>query len=282
LTRRVAIAALVVPALVLVAIAARSYQPLGGEPGGERAASTTFLDSLFTIVVVLAVLLALILIYVRVRLVPQLGRRDSSVYSSLLVFLLFMGLVVFVGYRGLLKLDRPRPNTPAGDVPFAGSQPVQPGQPVSEEELARPHVVWPLAVGIGGIIAAAIVIAVLAERRRNRRDAMTPEQLKELRDALDEAIEDLRRDPDPRRAVVAAYARMEQALTVYGLPRRPAEAPYEYLLRIGRELEAEEPVAALTELFEVAKFSEHSVDETMRGRAIDALTDVRREVRTAT
>ena len=51
---------------------------------------------------------------------------------------------------------------------------------------------------------------------------------------------------------------------------------------MGRELEAEEPVAALTELFEVAKFSEHSVDERMRGRAIDALTAVRREVRAAT
>ena len=56
-------------------------------------------------------------------------------------------------------------------------------------------------------------------------------------------------------------ARMEQALTVYGLPRKPAEAPYEYLHRVARELEAEGPVEALTELFEEAKFSEHSVDE---------------------
>ena len=151
----------------------------------------------------------------------------------------------------------------------------------SRSWIRSPRVVWPLAVGIGGVIAAAIVIAVILERRRDRPDALTPEQLQELRAALDEAIEDLRRDPDPRRAVVAAYARMEQALTVYGLPRKPAEAPYEYLRRVGRELEAEEPVAALTELFEVAKFSEHSVDETMRGRAIDALTAVRREVRTA-
>ena len=132
------------------------------------------------------------------------------------------------------------------------------------------------------MIAAAIVVAVLVERRRRRHlsDAPTPEQLDELAKALDEAIDDLRRDPDPRRAVIAAYARMEQALTAYGLPRRPAEAPYEYLHRVARELESEQPVAALTELFEVAKFSEHSVDETMRGRAIDALTAVRGEVRT--
>ena len=68
MTRRAAIAALTVPALVLVAIAARSYQPFGGEPGGERAASTAFLDSMFTIVLALGVVLALILLWVRIRM----------------------------------------------------------------------------------------------------------------------------------------------------------------------------------------------------------------------
>ena len=81
--------------------------------------------------------------------------------------------------------------------------------------------------------------------------------------------------------MVAAYARMEQALSVYGLPRRPAEAPYEYLRRVAMELEAEESVADLTELFELAKFSEHPVGEAMRGQAIAALSAVRDEVRIA-
>jgi hypothetical protein len=280
-TRRVAIAALVVPALVLVAVAARSYQPFGSDPGGERAASTTFLDSMFTIVLVLAVLLALIVVYVRIRVVGPSKRGESSTYSGLLAFLLIFGFVM-VGGRALLQYDRQPAGEQGSDGAFPPQQ-VQPGQPVPEEELERGlHVVWPLAIAIGVLIAAAIVIVVILERRRDRSEALTPEQLQELRAALDEAIEDLRRDPDPRRAVVAAYARMEQALSVYGLPRKPAEAPYEYLRRVGRELEAEEPVAALTELFEVAKFSEHSVDEGMRGRAIDALTAVRREVRAAT
>jgi len=189
-------------------------------------------------------------------------------------------IVTLVGVRQILEYDRRPPDAEGADLGFPQQSP--PGKPVQEPELGRsPRVIWPLAIGIGGVIAAAIVVAIILERRR-RDDALTPEQLQDLRAALDEAIEDLRRDPDPRRAVVAAYARMEHALTVYGLPRKPAEAPYEYLRRVGRELEAEEPVAALTELFEVAKFSEHSVDETMRGRAIDALIDVRREVRAAT
>jgi ribosomal protein S13 len=278
LTRRVPIAALVVPALVVVAIAARSYQPFGGDPGGERAASTTFLDSAFTVVLMLGAAMLLVVLWLRVSMLRKPGSRSNTRLSSLVMFLIV--IVALVGVRQILEYERRPPNAEGADV--AVPQQLPPGKPVPEPELGRsPRVVWPLAIGIGGLIAAAIVIAVILERRR-RADALTSEQLQELRAALDEAIEDLRRDPDPRRAVVAAYARMEQALSVYGLPRKPAEAPYEYLRRVGRELEAEEPVAALTELFEVAKFSEHSVDETMRGRAIDALTDVRREVRAAT
>ena len=280
-SRRAAIAALVLPALVLAAMAARSYQPFAGEPGDERAGSTIFLDSTFTIALVFAGALLMLLVWMQVwmRISPKKGPRDDP---ALLLSLLFLGFFVFVGYHGLLQLDRPRPNTPAAEVPFAGTQPVQPGQPVPEQERdGNPRVVWPLAAAIGGLIAAAFVVAVLVDRRRTRPGALTPEQLKKLGDALDEAIDDLRRDPDPRRAVIAAYARMEQALTVYGLPRKPSEAPYEYLRRVARDLEAEQPVAALTELFELAKFSEHSVGETMRGRAIDALTAVRTEVRAA-
>jgi hypothetical protein len=279
LTRRVALAALVVPALVLVAFAARSYQPFGGEPGSERAASTTFLDSMFTIVIVLGGVLALIVLYMRVRMPGRSRDKGSSTYSGLLAFLLIFG-VLLIGGRGLLRPRQPA-NEQGSGAAISQAKPRVP-VPGEEEAVRKPRVVWPLAVGIGGLIAAAIVVAVLAERRRRRPDALTPEQLRELGEALDEAIDDLRRDPDPRRAVVAAYARMEQALTVYGLPRKPSEAPYEYLRRVARELEAEQPVAALTELFEVAKFSEHSVDEGMRGRAIDALTAVRREVRAAT
>jgi hypothetical protein len=281
LTRRISIAALVVPALVLVAFAARSYQPFGGEPGDERAASTIFVDSLFTIVLALGTALVLILLYARIRMPGRSERgRQSKIYSGLLAFFLIFGFVL-IGGRALLQYDRQPANEEGSD---SAIQQAQPGKPISptQQQARDPRVVWPLAAGVVGLIAAAIVIAVIVERRRRRPDERTRDQLKELTDALDEAIDDLRRDPDPRRAVVAAYARMEQALTVYGLPRRPAEAPYEYLRRVARELEAEQPVAALTELFEVAKFSEHAVDEAMRGRAIDALTAVRQEVRAAT
>jgi uncharacterized membrane protein YidH (DUF202 family) len=271
----------VLPALVLVAVAARSYQPFGGDGEGERIAWTPFFDSVFTVVVVLVGLALIVAVWAWLHAIrtQRGGRGARSPYASLLVFL---GIVLFcaIASRNILEYKR-RPASSEGLEPAFPQQ--LPTQEARQTDYPRdPQFIWPLAIGVAVLIAAAIVAGVLIERRRRRRrDVRTPEQLEQLGKALDEAIDDLRRDPDPRRAVIAAYARMEQALTVFGLPRKPAEAPYEYLHRVARELEAEGPVEALTELFEVAKFSEHAVDERMRGRAIDALTAVRTEVRTA-
>jgi hypothetical protein len=278
-SRRGAIAALIVPALVLVAMAARSYQPFGGDGGGRRATSATFLDGAFTVMLVLAGAYALIATWAwfhALRSRPQ-GRDNRPSYASPVVFLV-IGLTAVVAAQDILR-NEGSPRRP-GVADFAFPEQAVPEQPRPQlAEEGDLEFVWPLAIGLAVLIAAAIAAAIVIERRRDRRGRRTPEQLEKLRRALDEAIDDLRRDPDPRRAVIAAYARMEQALTLYGFPRRPSEAPYEYLSRVARDLEAEQPVAALTELFEVAKFSEHSVDETMRGRAIDALTAVRQEVR---
>ncbi len=281
LTRRVWIAALVLPALVLVAMAARSYQPFGGDGSTRREPSTTFFDGAFTIMFVLMALAALVAVWAWLHALRTRTRGPGAraPYSSLLVFLGIVAFGVIAG-RNILEYKR-RPGEPEAVGPRDSRRGV-PEQPVQQlEEVRDPQVIWPLAIGLAVLIAAVIVAVIVIDRRRSRMDERSPAEREELARALDEAIDDLRRDPDPRRAVIAAYARMEQALTVYGLPRKPSEAPYEYLHRVARELEAERPVAALTELFEVAKFSEHAVDETMRGRAIDALTAVRAEVRTA-
>ena len=101
--------------------------------------------------------------------------------------------------------------------------------------------------------------------------------------ALDESLDDLRNDPGLRRAIVAAYARMEAALAHAGLPRRPAEAPFEYLDRALTALDTNaESVRRLTALFEWAKFSHHEPDPAMRDEAVDALVAVRDELRAPT
>jgi hypothetical protein len=90
------------------------------------------------------------------------------------------------------------------------------------------------------------------------------------------SLEDLRGEPDPRRAIVAAYARMLAVLGRLGVRRRAAEAPMEYLRRLLGALEGDPgPVRRLTDLFERAEFSRQPVTEAMRGEAIDALEAVR-------
>jgi hypothetical protein len=82
--------------------------------------------------------------------------------------------------------------------------------------------------------------------------------------------------------VIAAYARAERILGAHGLPRRPFEAPLEYLSRVLLELRVRAGAALeLTELFERAKFSPHRVDETMKDEAIEALAAVRDDLRAA-
>ncbi len=120
-SRRAAIAALVLPALVLAAMAARSYQPFAGEPGDERAGSTIFLDSTFTIALVFAGALLMLLVWMQVwmRIRPKKGPRDDP---ALLLSVLFLGFFVFVGYHGLLQLDRPRPSARGTDVAFPAAR----------------------------------------------------------------------------------------------------------------------------------------------------------------
>ena len=93
---------------------------------------------------------------------------------------------------------------------------------------------------------------------------------------MEVGLEALRREPDPRRAIIAAYAAMERSLSHAGLGRQPWEAPIEYLRRVlAAALGAGDDVQAMTHLFEVAKFSHHPVDESMRSGAIGALERIR-------
>ena len=94
--------------------------------------------------------------------------------------------------------------------------------------------------------------------------------------SIGDAISDLEAEPDARRAVIAAYARMEGVLTRSGMRRHVSETSVEYLQRILLGLTARgEAVRRLTALFEEAKFSRHEIDTTMKADAIAALREIR-------
>ncbi len=98
----------------------------------------------------------------------------------------------------------------------------------------------------------------------------------DLAASIDDAIEDLEAEPDARRAVIAAYARMETVLGRNGFQRVPSETAIEYLRRILLDLTSNsDAVTHLTALFERAKFSRREIDAAMKGEAIAALREIR-------
>lgn len=139
---------------------------------------------------------------------------------------------------------------------------------------------------IGILLAALIVVAFLAwlfwpapRRAAPARSWVTPVD-QAVSSAVEESLDALRSIADPRRAIIAAYSAMEVSMSRAGMSRRDSEAPAEFVTRmlnkvagVSRDLER------LTHLFELAKFSDHEVDEEMRSGAIAALSGIRDRLR---
>jgi hypothetical protein len=137
-----------------------------------------------------------------------------------------------------------------------------------------------LAIVLSVLILAGLAAVGIAHLRARR--AVAPAELvplDPLAAAVEAALLDLEGETDPRRAVIKAYARTEAVLREHGLPRRPSEAPLEYLDRVLRDLGARAgAVDRLTDLFERAAFSQHAVGQEMRDEAVAVFHGLRDEL----
>lgn len=127
---------------------------------------------------------------------------------------------------------------------------------------------------------AFLLVAVAIGALRARKRAPLPLRDLPFEDdvaaTIEGAIEELEREPDARRAVIAAYARMEAVLGRHGLARKLSETPIEYLRRVLLGLTAHgDAVTRLTGLFERAKFSTHEIDANAKQDAIGSLREIR-------
>ena len=143
------------------------------------------------------------------------------------------------------------------------------------------------SAGAGWVTAAivfsalALAAAYLLRGIRFRRPASPLARLAaQLQEAVEEGLEGLEAEVDPRRAVIAAYARMERSLAGIGMPRARHEAALEYLARLLGLLDAHGTAAGrLTELYHLAKFSDHPIGEEMKREAIGLLAELRDDLR---
>lgn len=279
--RLLVVLAVLLGLLVAVAIASTGDTPIGGE--GLRRPSDRLYDtvvSLFLVLIVLGIPLFLVLLFLRRRAIDELKRMETpqarrtrligSVAAGVILVLLAVGIVTARDDDGATGLTPPT-------GPAAAN-----GQQQRPDRYDPEFAVWPVVI-VGAATAIALLAAYSAHRARRRRLGTGEQPLAlALADLLDETLDDLRAERDPRAAVIAAYARLEQTLAAYGLPRRAAEAPEEYLTRIFGDLDvASRPAERLTALFSRAKFSQHDVPAAMKAEAIEALESVREELRAA-
>jgi hypothetical protein len=280
--KRVVILLALISLLVAVAVASTGSVPVG--TGGTRSPSDRFLDvaiSLFLLWMAFGTVLLVLLIVNGRGVVAQavVERRKRRRRNALVAVLISFGLLaLFVRWastgenNGQTLLDRFRPASQRDNLDVSGAAPRY------EPEFATGPVLIVL-----GVLAVAIIGWTIAYRARRRSLPPMPESLyPALADVLEESLDDLRAETDPRKAVIGAYARMERTLGAYGLPRLPAEAPDEYLQRIFADLEvSRRSVSRLTSLFAWAKFSGHDVAPEMKQEAIAALEAVGDELRAA-
>ena len=260
--------------LVIGARAAGGRTPLGGERSDARRPPIVFWDYVLSFGVVLLLLAVPMAVWVlwatRVSRDPRTGQRRNLL---VLVFIALLGSGLVLA-SWLTDPDEARrlPTLPTVEATAS----------VEEDDQRSPQFRWLPVVIAGGV---ALLLAGYYGARQRARFAVEGDQgalVDELASLVEDTLDDLRAEPDPRRAVIAAYARMERALGAFGLPRRSSESPLEYLQRLAPEL-SELPGTArlvfeLTHLYERAKFSAHVIHAEMKDNAIATLLSLRAEL----
>ena len=150
-------------------------------------------------------------------------------------------------------------------------------------ESAPALVTWSFAVlavfaGLGAL-GLALWVSLGARLARPDDDDGGP-AASPLEAAVDDSVEDLRAEPDARRAIVRCYARFERAAAASGVERKPWSTPMEFMREALRRLPLPRTaVPTLTGLFELARFSHHPLGPSERDRALAALDEIRTAMR---
>jgi hypothetical protein len=266
--------------LAVVAVAAAGHSPVGGTARASASTPKLVQDYMATIFLIMMPVGAFLIFWAAFlrRAYANVPLKKSPLYpghvpAKPLVTVVGIFVILFIAVRWGHPTHNPLAGGAAADGK-SGSNKTQPG-----DQQYEPHFQWlpvfiigSLVVGIGG------AMAFLALRRRHEELERAPIR-ETLAEVLSETLDDLRSEPDPRKAVIGAYVKMERTLAARGFARRESEAPLEYLGRILGIVEGSGHSARrLTKLFERARFSPHEIDQRMKDDAIDSLIGLRAQL----
>lgn len=276
-----------------MALASRAGVPWSGTSSAAEGRSLTNLARVVVDAILIAVAIGVLVVFAARLRRPELRRRrpeedegedvERSRLARLVLRVAPYVLLALISLAVLLFAREVDSHWPQDDPSGRGAD--ETGTPAngSSPDGAPRGADWVLAAAGGLALLALAGGAAPIVRRRQAETAEEPRAGRTLTRVLDESIDDLRAEADPRRAVIAAYARMERGLAAYGLARRPFEAPLEYLRRVLAEVSADRSrVGRLTALFELAKFSRHPLGPEAKDEAIACLVAIRSELGEAT
>ncbi|HRA47061.1 MAG TPA: DUF4129 domain-containing protein, partial [Thermomicrobiales bacterium] len=208
--------------------------------------------------------------------------EPNRLHWALQVLLIGTPIAMIAGLIYLMYTHRGKVQ-PVAQVPFGGL----PGMNMTD---ATPAVAsgpgpgladyWLVLLGLAVLLSLATIAIVIHMRHRQAETEPEPEAAallaEEVRDAVELSLDDLAAEADPRRAVLAAYANLESVLARHGFVRKPAETPQEFGRRITTTgALPTDAMLGMTRLFELARYSEHTILGTMKADAIAALITIR-------
>ena len=256
--------------LLVVAATLPDGSPFGGSSGGGDRLVLPELPDLFYVVLFVMIMAVGVVGALIVRPLPRDPSQRRARLNRMLVLLFLIAFLVtlspiqklIAGAVDVLQLEDP------GD-PGAGTF----------DEGPVPDIIV-TSSQILGIVLTGILILVFVGMSTGMFVLFRPERVApagadaRLLDEIESSITELEKTDDPRRAVIACFARMRQ---LAGAP--PSDTADESLARLLAQHDVSEPSATrLTELFQHAKFSTHEIDEAMRADAVAALKTVRSEI----
>jgi hypothetical protein len=270
--------------LGLVAIAAAGHAPSTGASRPSAPAPKLLQDYIATLALLIMPLGLILIVWAMVmsRMYKDVPLKTPASFPMRSAARPYIQVAILIAIIALAlrfhPFDRNDQGAGSANPPPAAAEPSN-DQKRDEYE---PRFRWLPIIVVGGLIVGiGGAMAEMAARRQRQLLAETPIR-ETLAEVLDETLDDLRNEPDPRKAVIGAYANMERTLAARGVPRHESEAPVEYLRRILDVVSASgHSVRRLTTLFSRARYSPHEIDEDMKGQAIDALTGLRAELQAA-
>ena len=189
--------------------------------------------------------------------------------------LVYFAIVAYLVWKGAIPLaDMIAQHGAGGAAGDPGAAP---------SAFAPPLITWTfgaLALALALVVLAVALWVAFGERLAAWWERAPSEAPPEpLAAAVEESLDDLRGEGDPRRAIIRCYARFERVASASGVARKPWLTPMEFM----REALARLPVPraavpALTGLFELARFSHHPLGTPERDRALAALDEIRMSI----